>query len=96
MRRKSIARRRPVVVYRVESDPEDASIVRVRAWEAEDDETKRLNRDRPFGSGWVDEQGAIRGQWLDSTDTDGIHALPEDVRELIWEMDDSIRAALKK
>lgn len=96
MRRKSIARRRPVVVYRVEMDDETPGTVIAKGWIAEDDVTRRLDRTRPCGRAWTDEQvETIRGQWIDNTDTDAIHALPAAVRDLIWEFDDKIREALK-
>jgi len=97
MRRKSIARRRPLIVFRAEPDENDATVFHVRAWIG-DDVTGRLDRDRYIGNVRATEYAgtAFRGQWLDNTDTEAIHDLPDDVRDAIWSLDDAAREALKR
>lgn len=94
-RRKSIARRTPVVVYRVEADADEPLRVNLRAWEADD--IGRMIQSRPFGRAWTDlepDQSLTGGGWILSTDTDAIHELPDVVRDQLWDFDDAIRAAL--
>ncbi|MBS1674059.1 MAG: hypothetical protein JSS74_08860 [Actinobacteria bacterium] len=85
-----------MIVYRVEHDPDDATAIDMRAWEA-DELTGRLDRSRYVGKAKLTgyEGPAIRGQWVDSTDTDRIHELPEEVRDALWEFDDAARAAMR-
>lgn len=91
-RRKSLARRTPIIVYRVE--PNDESAIEMRAWVG--DENGRMIKEQFVGNAKISEYDGpeVRGQWLDSTDTDGIHALPEEVRDGLFEFDDAIRKAL--
>lgn len=92
-RRKSLARRWPIVLYRVEQHGND---VVLKAWEA--NAQGRMFKSRPVGSAvirdWEDEP--VRDRWVTSDDTDGIHELPLDVREGLWEFDDAIREAYKR
>lgn len=94
MNRKSIARRRPVIVYRLEPSSSDAEAVDMRAWVVDDEETGRLDPKSKVGewtfTGWTGDP--VRA-WLDNRDTDGIHALPEPFQRAIWSADDAIRSS---
>jgi len=91
-RRKSLARRWPHVVYRVEQDGED---VLLKGWEA--NEYGRMIKSRYLGYAAIREwdHEPVRATWLTSDDTDGIHSLHEEVRDALWQLDDAIREAYK-
>ena len=94
MRKRSLARRTPIVVYRVEPDS-DQRRVDLRAWLGDD--SGRMLKEHPLGSAWVDEieSPLPRGQWLTSRDTDQIYTLPDVVRDQLFDFDDAIREALR-
>ncbi len=92
VRRKSIARRLPYIVYRVE--PTDNGAIAYKAWIG--DKNGRLIRDKRLGDATLTDWAAepIKGQWIVSNDTDAIHGLPEEVRNGLWEFDDALRKAM--
>ncbi|KQX07329.1 hypothetical protein ASC59_06000 [Leifsonia sp. Root1293] len=79
----------------MEPNLEQTDRVDMRAWLG--DEYGRMLRQHPLGSAWVDEiEGPLpRGQWITTKETDKIHALPEAVRDELFDFDDAIREALK-
>lgn len=91
MTRKSIARRRPIIVYRVELTDDDRALV-LKAWIGND--MGRLDPDRFLGTARDNEWdgGHLRGRWFDNRDTETIHGLPVKAREYLWEFDDALRA----
>ena len=86
-RRKSIARRRPVIVYRVEVDESE---FRIRAWNA-DELTHRIDGPMRYENTWSYEGPRFGSAWITNVDTDEIHDLPTGVAELIWRIDDLLR-----
>jgi hypothetical protein len=86
-RRKSIARRRPVIVYRIEVDDESFQI---KAWHG-DSQTHRIAGPMLYDGRWSYEGERFRSVWLTNVDTDGIHDLPPSVSNLIWKIDDVLR-----
>ncbi|MBP1326742.1 hypothetical protein JOF28_001974 [Leucobacter exalbidus] len=91
-RRKSLARRWPWVVYRVEQDGDK---VFIKAWEA--NTYGRMIKSRHLATGTISEweHDPVKPCWLTSTDTDAIHRLHEEIRDGLWELDDAIRQAYK-
>lgn len=93
IRKKSLARRRPVILYRVE--PQGTALA-LRAWEA--DANGRMIKDRKLAEADLPD-GAEElhgGCWVTSDDTDGIYDLPKAARQALWQLDDAIRAAYKE
>jgi hypothetical protein len=92
-RRRSLARRRPIVVYRVDADS-DARSVTIKAFLA-NEMGRIINTKRTEAVATItDFDGPYpRGQWIESTETDDIHALADDVRDGIFAVDDALREA---
>lgn len=90
-RRKSIARRRPIIVYRLE--PIEGGTIRIRGWMTDDDLMGRLDERKYLGAANITGYaGPARGQWFDSRDTDSIHGLPKELRDAVFQVDDAWRA----
>ncbi len=94
MSKRSIARRRPVSVFRVDGDPE-TRLLTIKMWLSEDEDMRRA--DHYVGRAFDDEYaGPYVGRWLNSRDTDGLHELPPDVLEFLFEFDSDMRSELNK
>lgn len=86
-RRKSIARRRPVIIYRIDYE---GQAITVKAWRGDED-MGRIDGPKVFENSWPITGDAAGGSWIDSRDTDAIHNLPAAVRDLVWGIDDELR-----
>lgn len=91
-RRRTIARRNPELVYKVEAGSEHE--IELHVWVA--DERGRLIANKYIGNAWIDEpdEPLRAGGWHSSKDTERLYMLPDEVRELLFQLDDSARAAL--
>jgi len=91
--KKSIARRRPVTVFRVDTS-DDGTEFTVKVWIATDPDMPRT--DRYAGKVTEDEYSGPRAQgWFDSRDTASLHRLPTEVLDALFEIDDRVREALR-
>ena len=93
MARRSLARREPGLVFRLELNNDKTFVIRV--WQA--DQFGRMLKDKFFG------QAVLRGYeyekpdftWLHSHETDALNSLPDEIADWVCKMDDMVRDILR-
>ena len=94
MARRTLARREPIILYRLEL--EDSNTLNIRAWEANNE--GRMINDRFFGEvtfgKYPDEK--VPFTWLLSNQTDELNSLPEEVADFVCKVDDLCRGFLEE
>lgn len=93
MPKRSLARRNPKLVFGFELD--DEMVLHVSIWEADD--YGHLIDNRFFGSATMtDFKGErVKFRWMNSNETDKLNAWPDDVADMICQVDDAARDLLK-
>lgn len=94
MARRTLARRDPRILYRLELN--ESKVLDIRAWEANNE--GRMIKDRFFGEVTFGKypKDSVPFTWLLSDETEELNTLPDEVVDFICKVDDLCRGFLEE
>lgn len=90
--KRTLARRTPELLYRIENEDEDSVFVKV--WKS--DEMKHIDGPRLAVAYIQEREGEpFKDVWVTSKETQELRSLPDDIRDFIFALDDTVRKTHK-